>query len=977
MNGHIRKIFIFAIIYNYKGVDRRYSLARGHNTVKKILYKKIMIFFTFLILILQIFTGATGEQIPVSSTTEIDTITPFHVTVENIIKNITETNTYSNIELYDCSYIRIPGNPTIPYKTLTILIPPNSIISKIDVSSEKKEIFLIRPIAPTDLTTTFSFSEQNKKTYTNNILYESTRNYPETLYEIISIQSFRGYKIALLNIYPILYHPKSNMITYHSYYDISIHFQKNKENQESVTVTDYDNEIDGMVINPSYKSLYTNYTSESNDTYEYVIITPEIFKSNFHKLIDHKSQYISAKIMTLEDITSNKDHWVNGTYGDATNNLFGNPFIEPGQEVLKNFSLFNDTTAKIRNFIRYAHLNWETNYILLAGDNEFIPARRLYAYVDNWAASDTEISINAQIISDHYFSALDGTWNADFDINFGETSEESVQDEADFYSEIYVGRAPINDKSDANIFINKVIAFETSIKPFDVQIHQSYTNPRHEPDTTMVSEACIRQIPDSFNIHRLYEANEKVTNEKWVDAFRNPEKLLIFQVGNGYNDGINSWYQLSWDNRVRIKFDVLDCGHLNNSFYPIHISLSCLTGDFSENESLAEEMLLVERGGPSACFANSEVGCITKNDARAYSGEYYEALFKSLFEDASKSLGESLEQAKQGFISQSCSIRQYRWCFYIMNLLGDPESGFRTVRNKADSNYDTYYVDDDYNPTIIDWNLKNFSSIQSAIDAIEEYGTILIHEGTYKEHITIDKTLTIKGLEQEKTIICNTNEGQGPVIGIHCNSTSLSNLTITSDTFQEPIDSLITIYPNCNGNRITDCIILENRGKGIQIIDSIRNIIRDNIIEKNDCGIYLYNLIESSVILTCDNHIERNIIRDNRECGIYIGGSMHNFIIENDFISNGKSRDTQNMYTQNDLCLILTRDNVINGNYWNAAQTEPYRIYSYKGPIFVFKPDLSRGWAFKLWTCIYIFKDIGIPLYPVYDMDPSQQPICS
>ena len=47
-----------------------------------------------------------------------------------------------------------------------------------------------------------------------------------------------------------------------------------------------------------------------------------------------------------------------------------------------------------------------------------------------------------------YYAALDGTWNDDFDEFFGEASEYSVDDEADFIAELYIGRARVDDKRD-------------------------------------------------------------------------------------------------------------------------------------------------------------------------------------------------------------------------------------------------------------------------------------------------------------------------------------------------------------------------------------------------------------------------------------------------------------------------------------------------------------------------------------------------
>src|SRR6056297_527676 len=243
-----------------------------------------------------------------------------------------------------------------------------------------------------------------------------------------------------------------------------------------------------------------NTNNLSNPYITYIIITPKRFVQNFQSLIEHKSQYISSKIITIEEIIENKSFWIQGKYGDGTNKTNGNPYISIDMQVTKNFSFFNDSAAKIRNFIRFAHYNWKTEYVLLGGDTEFVPYRSFYGYIPNWSAGRIVKPIQALIVSDHYYSALNGTWNNDFDDRFGEEPSFSTDDEADFSSEVVIGRAPVNDAHEVNIFVHKVISYETSNKPQNVQFHQSYTNPQHIPDTTKVTNLCQQWIPQEYNL---------------------------------------------------------------------------------------------------------------------------------------------------------------------------------------------------------------------------------------------------------------------------------------------------------------------------------------------------------------------------------------------------------------------------------------------------------------------------------------------
>lgn len=722
----------------------------------------------------------------------------------------------------------------------------------------------------------------------------------------------------------------------------------------------------------------TNTNNLSNPNINYIIITPKRFVQNFQSLIEHKSQYISSKIITIEEIIENKSFWVQGKYGDGTNKTNGNPYVPIDMQVTENFSFFNDSAAKIRNFIRFAHYNWKTEYVLLGGDTEFVPYRNFYGYIPNWSAGRIVKPIQALIVSDHYYSALNGTWNNDFDDRFGEEPTFSTDDEADFSSEVIIGRAPVNDAHEVNIFVHKVISYETSNKPQNVQFHQSYTNPQHIPDTTKVTSLCQQWIPQEYNLFTLYEKDKKVSVNEWKDSFSNPEKLIIFHVGNGYNDGLYSWYQLSWDGQKRVKFNVLDAGSLSNSFYPIHISISCLTSDFSENECLAEELLLTRNGGPSACIGNTEVGCISRDDAGAYSAEFFEQIFKNMFNNSNQHLGQSVQKAKEYFKDISALQRQYRWCFYTINLLGDPETPIFLKRTKNSSKPSTIFVDDDYTKKTPGWNKTTFNNIQAAINKSIHQGNIIINKGVYKEHLIINKTLTLKGVNKSKVIISNKENNNESLLQLFCHSTSIQNLTIKWEASSAITpNALIHILPSCNGNLIKNNIINGSGDFGILLTNSIRNTIDKNWIINNNYGIGVINdlggLLPSKVIVTCNNIISHNRIEDQRVSGIVIKGSIHNYIFNNTFIKNTENkRDNQSIFFNDHLQLINTKLNEIHDNYWNKELNESYAINTLKGPITLFTLDVSRGIAFKLFKCVLIL-NLGYPS-TVFDPTPAQKP---
>jgi parallel beta-helix repeat protein len=723
------------------------------------------------------------------------------------------------------------------------------------------------------------------------------------------------------------------------------------------------------ILNPD-NTYYSCSTTNDNSTFKYVIITSRAFvNSSFQTLIAHKLQYMTATIVTKEDILLNPNFWVNGTYGDATNNSNGNPYIKNDEEVTANYSRFNDTTAKIRNFIRFAHQKWKTEYVLLGGDVETIPVREFYVNISGWNTGfQFNRSIEGWIPSDLYYGNLDGTWNADFDEKFGERGTTSTKEEADLFSEVFIGRAPIDNKNDIATFVHKVIYFETTIKPKDILLHQSNLAPSGEPDTSVIPDECAKYIPDSYIIHKLYQKNEVVTINKWVNAFKDPDKLIVLHIGDGFFFGpTNSWYQLDFTAHGNEKFTNYDVGRLDNKFFPIHISISCLNGNFEKTDCLAEELLLWANGGPSACIFNSEVGCVKNDNPLAYSGDYIVRLFYELFINQTGNLGKINQISKEFFANRSCTDPNYRWVIYETNLLGDPETPVFETRKNLPTRI--IYVDDDFNSSTQGWNITRFNKIQNGINASFDEGTVYVYKGTYLENVIIDKTIKLEGESKYSTII-DGGDINNTVI-LKSNSSTITNFTIRHSNSDTVKKEFIGIYIpiNCWGNTISHNIITENNKCGIFVNNSCRIIVSNNTITFNGEGICLTKNISNAynphIYITCSSIIQYNDIVLNERYGIYIQEHLNNHICNNNFIDN-------NGGSGKDAYFVLSKNNEWNGNYWNGPRITQKIIWGWYGPIYLSRINISNGIIFPHIDYFAVL-NVGFPI-PAIDKNPAQKP---
>jgi len=597
-----------------------------------------------------------------------------------------DSNLYYHIKLIGCDLTTVEiGKPLLPVYFLSLLIPPDedvdgitvdSIIStKVDIAGE----YWVYPAQPpVYLGGTPEFAPPDSETYTSNLPY------PGELVKVGWVGYRSGYKIVNLLIYPVQFTPAQKKLelwtnicfTLRTKAGINLAVPVYRRSEQSQRIIEA--YIKSLVENPEdvrgaegdphqaeqrakeAKPLEITFLpSIEGEFVDYVIITNETLKDTFQMFADWKTKKgVVTQVRTVECIDQN--YW--GC----------------------------DLQEKIRCFITDAYKYWGTIWVLFGGDVELVSDRKANfdTHLLNWGPTDL------------YFSGLDGNWNANGNYQFGE-----ADDDCDYFPDLFIGRASIEDEKEASIFVRKVLTYEKN-PPTDYLTNMlllgASISPYHLPDTAwhydgwgaaaketlQLAYPVGASIPWWFTIYELYgprvdpippiewEGDDELTAANAIAALNSGYHLInhadhcdYYNMGMGRETGGGFLFR---DDAMNLT---------NGPRYFILWTLGCAPNAF-DNKSISEAVLNCENGGAVAYVGNTRTAWVT-NTIKKQDLEF----FRTLFVDSLYNLGILLAstQNPDSFWTYECAN---------MNLLGDPEMPVwtNTPQNLIVSHPDTFWL---------------------------------------------------------------------------------------------------------------------------------------------------------------------------------------------------------------------------------------------------------------------------------------------
>ncbi|MDD3493082.1 MAG: C25 family cysteine peptidase [Candidatus Thermoplasmatota archaeon] len=436
---------------------------------------------------------------------------------------------YATVTLEGCAALHSPGKPVVPVLRREFVFPLGTRITDVEVTlSGEQEVAVEKTVAPgyvavpPDMTTRAVERRADQQVYGTDALYPGASHVYHTAGGIRN-----GERVTLLSIavYPVRYNPVAGTARAAGEAEITVRYQ------------------------PPEQPLATA------DAYDLLVICPRAWEELLTPLAEHKeSKGLATKVVCLECIAA------------------GEYFPPQGR----------DDAEQMKYFIKNAVEEWGIKYVLLVGGRKpgireewLLPVRYVHVF---WAEEN-------RYLSDLYFADL---YNADGSFSSWDTDDNDVfmewrnmgrlQDEADLYPDVYLGRWACRNRAEVNIMVQKTIAYENGQGTKNVVLAGGDNFPQEGIEGEIVCDKVLSYLP-GFEADKVYVSLGDVTSDAMKSGM-NDGAMFIHMHGHGSpiywsthkENNFNEWED---------GFKFYDIPFFFNEEYSISIIGGCHTAMFN------------------------------------------------------------------------------------------------------------------------------------------------------------------------------------------------------------------------------------------------------------------------------------------------------------------------------------------------------------------------------------------------------------
>jgi len=608
------------------------------NQVKK--RRMVSVFFVLLLTLLPMSAIWTHAQHSTEITYTVSFDRPIYST------QCIQDTTYDVVSIPETTLSGKTMHPLLPIRPISLVLPLGTQVESYQIQTSSPEVLGVDLfIAPVPSSQPLS-SEISSISKINTSIYASNELYPHQIVSYIGTYCCRGYNIAYFTLNPLQYRPASGTLTYYSSMSLQITLEDEvgdkslelyRSMPEDVTwVTSYCDNAEEIMFERDSNVLQVT----KEDGYDLLILTTEELSPAFQLLKQaHDAEGLKTQITTLS-------------------------------------MLGDDSPETIRSYIKDQYLQAGISSVLLGGDDTVVPAQMFWV-----EGLDEGVELyETQMPSDVFYGCLDGTFNGDGDEKWGEATDGINGGDVDLLAEVAVGRACVDTLTEAYWFVNKTIAYSESLNDlitpnylfvgehlgnFGVAswggnyLDQLINGSNDDGYQTVGVPA------DSTMIETLYERDDNWEKTDLITVVNQGVHVINHDGHSNYN--------------YNMKCTPNDLEQFTNTKYCFVYSQGCNAGGFDNRDCFAEYMTVKSEHAAVAGIWNARYGWFwsfrTDGDSQRFHREFWDAVYaEDIYSFGAANMDSKADNIF--LINRSC----IRWCYYQLNLFGDPTLTFFATR---------------------------------------------------------------------------------------------------------------------------------------------------------------------------------------------------------------------------------------------------------------------------------------------------------
>jgi len=557
---------------------------------------------------------------------------------------IGEMGSYTTVFIPGTPSMDAIGVPTLPVVTTAVALPAGTKAVSIEVlSSDWTTIRGRHTVLPATAQVPLSLMGEREILLPSPdpTIYASSENFPAVAARLEESTMLLGFPVAYVSIYPVRWNPASGLVEVANSIQLRVTTENSSDNY-SVRARSAQSEartraiVEGSVVNPEMVQASGAMIVPSRDLVygEYVVIVTPTYETYAQAFAQWKTRKgIPTSVYTTT--------WIQAQYSCA------------------------DLPQEIRAFLTDCR-DQGVEYVLIWGDDNIIAGRDArisyggdteYPPVDLYWADINDTAPGADL------------WNSNGNGVWGEWGIDTV----DYHPDLFTGRASVNSASEAQLFIDKVLAYEQigttdyfETAPRELRI--GYT-------TEMLWPGCYGSA--GAEIISGYVPSSSWEEEKCYNSTGNNSVSITTAM---LNAGPNHVYHASHGSSTSFSLpggsfstsNFMGLTNISGGGLPaIWNSISCLIGHLDGVECMGDAWLASPNGGGFGGF-NARYGWGNPSSPGYGASEVLcEALYDEHWNENQLTLGGMHFMGRDEMNPGSSQVMD--WCVKEYNLFGEPE----------------------------------------------------------------------------------------------------------------------------------------------------------------------------------------------------------------------------------------------------------------------------------------------------------------